>query len=99
MNENRVIIILIIPQKIACFVTLTKNAHIDKYKHFRYGGRFDGKITFSCPSGGFGCNVIVLCVDMSSCINADNKKKDILIYGEGPMKELNDLTLIAEKKY
>ena len=35
---------------------------------------------------------------MSSCVHLDNKKKDFLIYGEGPMKGLNGLTLTADKK-
>ena len=32
-------------------------------------------------------------------IHGDNKKKYILIIGEGPTRELADITLTAEKKY
>ena len=34
---------------------------------------------------------------MSSFVRVGNKKKDILILGEGPKLELDDITLIAEK--
>ena len=36
------------------------------------------------PGGGFGQNVIIFGVDMSSSVHVDNKKKDILILGKGP---------------
>ena len=36
---------------------------------------------------------------MSSSVHVDNKKKDILILGEGPTQRLDDTTLIVEKKY
>ena len=58
-------------------VKLTKNADIDKYKYFEYGIGFDTRETSSFPSGGFGCNVIIFGVDMSSSVPLDNKKKDI----------------------
>ena len=35
---------------------------------------------------------------MSSSIHVDNKKKDILILGEGPSKGLDGTTLTEEKK-
>ena len=57
------------------------------------------KGTFSFPTGGFGKNVIIFEADMSSSVHVDNKKKDILILGEGPTQELDDITLTAEKKY
>ena len=36
---------------------------------------------------------------MSSSVHVDNKGKDILILGEGPTQELNDMTSTAEAKY
>ena len=36
---------------------------------------------------------------MSSSVHVDNRKKYILILGEGPTKGLDDTTLTAEKKY
>ena len=36
---------------------------------------------------------------MSSSVHVDNKKKNILILGEGPTQGLDNTTLIAEKKY
>ena len=67
-------------------VKLNKNADIDKYKYSGYGIRFDKGGSFSFSTGGFGCDV-------------DNKKKDILILGEGLTQGLDDATLNAEKDY
>ena len=58
-------------------VKLTKNDNFDKYKYSGYGIGFDRRGTFSFPSGGFGCNVVIVGVDMSFSVHADNKKKDI----------------------
>ena len=65
-------------------VTLTKNIDIDKYGYSGYGIGLDRRSSFSFPSGGFGQNVIIFGVDMSSSAHIDNKKKDILILGKGP---------------
>ena len=77
-------------------VTLTKNADIEKYKYSGYGIGFDRRSSFSFPSGGFGQNVLIFGVDMSSSIHTDNKKKDILVLGRGPTQGLES-TLTAEK--
>ena len=79
-------------------VTLTKNADIDKYKYSGYGIGFDRRGSFSFPGGGFGQNVIIFGVDMSSSAHIDNKKKDILVLGKGPTQGLEH-TLTAEKMY
>ena len=47
----------------------------------------------------FGRNVINFGVDTSSSVHVDNKKKNILIFGEGPTWRLDDTTLTAKKKY
>ena len=39
--------------------TLTKNADINKYKISGYGIGFDGRSSFSFPSGGFGQNILI----------------------------------------
>ena len=57
------------------------------------------KGTFSFPTGGFGKNVIIFGADMSFSVHVDNKKKDILMLGEGPTQGLDDATLTAEKMY
>ena len=62
-------------------VKSTKNVDIDSYKYSGYGIGLDRRGTFSFPSGGFGYNVIIFGVDMSSSVNVDNKKKDNLILG------------------
>ena len=46
-----------------------------------------------------GKNVISFGVDMSSPMHIDNKKKDILIFGIGPTKGLDDTTLTVQAKY
>ena len=70
-------------------VRLVKNADIDKCKYSGYGTRFDMKETFSFPNGGFGKNVIIFKVDMSSSVYFDNEKKDILFLGKGPTQGLD----------
>ena len=46
-----------------------------------------------------GGDVIISGADMSSSVHIDNKNKDILILGEGPVQGLDDSTLIAEAIY
>ena len=57
------------------------------------------KRDFSFSTGGFGKNVIMFGVDMSSSAHVENKKKYILILGEGPTQGLDDTTLTVETKY
>ena len=92
---------MILLQKIHLFgaACLTKNADIEKFKYSGYGIQFDTKGTISFPSGGFGKNVIVFGVDMSSSVRVDYKKKDILILCKGHTQGLDDRTLAAEKKF
>ena len=56
-------------------VTLTKNADIDKYGYSGYGIGFDRRESFSFPGGGYGQNVLIFGLDMSSSPHIDNKKK------------------------
>ena len=77
-------------------VSLTKNADINKYKYSGYGIGFDRKSMLSFPGGGFGQNIIIFGVDMSSSTKIDNRKKYIFIIGKGPMQGLEH-TLTAEK--
>ena len=79
-------------------VTLTKNADIDKYGYSGHEIGFDRRSSFSFPGGGFGQNVLIFGVDMSSSAHIDNKKKDILVLGKGPTQGLEH-TLTAEKMY
>ena len=58
-------------------VNLTKNTDIGKYQYSSYGIGFDRRSNFSFPNGGFGQNVIIFGVDMSSFAHVDNKKKDV----------------------
>ena len=52
------------------------------YKYSGYGIGFDSKGRFLFPDGSFAQNVIIFRADMSSFVNANGKKKDILILGE-----------------
>ena len=79
-------------------VTLTKNADIEKYGYSGFGIGFDRRSSFSFPGNGFGQNVLIFGVDMSSSCHIDNKKKNILVLGKGPTQGLEH-TLTAEKMY
>ena len=79
-------------------VTLTKNADIDKSKYSGYGFWFDRRSAFSFPGGGFGQNVLIFGVDMSSSAHIDNKKRRILVLAKGPTQGLEH-TWTAEKIY
>ena len=79
-------------------VTLTKNSDIEKCGYSDYGIGYDRRSSFSFPSGGFGQNILIFGVDMSSSPHIDNKKKDILVRGKGPTQGLEH-TLTAEKMY
>ena len=63
-------------------VALTKNADIEKYGYSGYGIGFDRRSSFSFPGVGFGQNVLIFGVDMSSSSHIDNKKKT-LVLGKG----------------
>ena len=79
-------------------VKLTKNADIDKYQYSGYSIGFDRKGSFSFPGGGFGKNVIIFGVDMSSSVHVDNKKQHFN-YWKGPTQGLGAHSLTAEKMY
>ena len=80
-------------------VKLTENGDIGNCKYSGYSVIFDRRGNISFPSGGFGGNVIIFEVDMSSSVHVDNKKEDISILVEGPTQGLNGTTLTAEKRY
>ena len=69
-------------------VTLTNNSNTDKYGYSGYGTGFDRRSSFSFPSGGFGQNVLIFGADMSSSAHIDNKRKDTLVLGKGPIQGL-----------
>ena len=69
-------------------VTLTNNSNTDKYGYSGYGIGFDRRSSFSFPSGGFGQNVLIFGVDMSSSAHIDNKGRDTLVLGKGPIQGL-----------
>ena len=77
---------------------LTVNADCDKYGHNGYGIGFDACSQFSLANGEWGKNVVIFGADSSSAACADNKKQDILVFGEGPTERLDDTTTATETK-
>ena len=60
---------------------------------------FDSRSLFSYPGFDRGKNVVIFGVDISSTVHIDNKKKDILVFGEGATQGLDDTTITTEAKY
>ena len=79
-------------------VTLTKNEDSDKYGYSVYRNGFDRRSSFSFPGGGFGQHVLIFGANMNSCVQIDNKKKDILVLQKGLTQGLEH-ALTAEKMY
>ena len=79
---------------------LTKNADFDNYKCSAYGIGFDacGSLLLSDASR-FHKNVIIFGTDMSSSGHVDNREKDVLIVGHGPVQRSDDTASNAEKAY
>ena len=66
-------------------IKLTMDDDLDKYKYSGNGTVIDAHIRFLLLHGsGFGKNVIIFAVDMSSFVHINNKKKDVSILGKGP---------------
>ena len=78
---------------------MIKNPDTDKYKYQGHGIRFDLCGIFSHPNGGDGKNVVILGVDMTNSKHANNKTKDVLVLGDGPIQKIDDTTIYAEKMY
>ena len=74
---------------------LDKKRRYWKIGYSGYGIGFDRRSAFSFPGGGFGQNLLIFGVDMSSSAHIDNKKKYILVIGKGPTQGLEH-TLTAE---
>ena len=76
-------------------IKLTKNADFGKYKYSEYSIGFHANRSFSLSNGGgFGKNVIMVGLDMSSLVHIGN---NILILGKVPKNDLDYTTLTAEK--
>ena len=59
-------------------VKLVKNAHPNIYTCSGYGIGFHVPSEFSLPDDSVGKNFVIFWVDMSSSVQIDNKKKNIL---------------------
>ena len=81
-------------------VNLTKNnADPHKYKYCGFGIGFDSLSEFSFTDGSMGKKVILFGGNRISSLHIDNRNRDILILGEGPIQGLDDVTLTGEAKY
>ena len=79
-------------------VSLTKYVDIDQCKYSGCGIGFHRKEEFSFGKG-FGRNCIILWVDMSSSVHANNKIRNILVLGKDFVQRLENTTINAEKLY
>ena len=79
-------------------VSLTKHVDIDQYKYSEYGVGFYRKGEFSFGNG-FGRNVIIFGVDMSSSVHTNNKTKNILVLGKDFVQGLKNTAIYSEKMY
>ena len=70
-------------------VTLTKNADPDIYTCSGYSIGFYSSPEFLFADGSFGKNIIILGADMRSYVHVDNKGKNLLIPGGGPIQVLD----------
>ena len=79
-------------------VSLTKHIDTDQYRYSGYGIRFDRK--GGCSFGkGFGRNVIILGVDMSSSVHdktCNNKTRSILVLDKDFIQGIDNTTIHAE---
>ena len=75
---------------------MAENKGVDRCIYSGYGSGFDRQFSLG---KGFGRNCIIFGVDMSSSVHPDDKKKDILILGEGTRQGQIATTYIAEKMY
>ena len=80
-------------------VKLTKISDPDNYWYNSYGIGFDACSQFLLPSGEFSKPVVIFGLGNSSSVHADNRKKDILVLGEGPTDGLHDTAITAETIY
>ena len=78
-------------------VSLTKHVDIDQYKYSGYGIGFDRNGEFSFGNNGFGRNVTIVRADMSSSVHANNKTKNILVFGKDFVQGLDNTKIYAEK--
>ena len=77
--------------------SLTKHSNICQYKYSGYGIGFDRKREFSFDSNGFGKNVIIFGVDMSSFVHANVRTKNISVLGTDFIQGSDNTAIYAKK--
>ena len=79
-------------------VKLTNNADPGKYEYSGYSIGFDACSQFLLSNGEWGKDDVILGVDNSSSIHADNRKKCIVVLGKGLTDGLDDATVTTKAK-
>ena len=80
-------------------VTLSKNADPNKYGYSGYIIGLDGLSIFSLSNNEWSKNVAIFGVKNISSMYADNREKDTLVLGKGPVGRLDDTAITAEDRY
>ena len=80
-------------------VKLTKNTDPNNCSYSGYGIGFDSPSHFSYPNCDWNKNATIFGVDDNSAAHINNKKKDILVLGDGITKGLDDTIIMAKAKY
>ena len=78
---------------------LSNNANPDKYYYSGYGTGFGSRSLFSYPCFNGGKTVVIFWLSNGSLVYIDEKRKDILVLGEGLTQGLDGTTTKAEAKY
>ena len=72
---------------------------VDKSCHSGYDIGFDSRGSFTHPSGGYGRNVIIFGADLNSSTHANNKTRNVLVFGKDFIQGIEGTTIYAEKMY
>ena len=77
---------------------IVKSCDKENWVYSGYGIPFDGKSTWSFGND-YAKNVVIFGVDNSSSSDADNRKNNFLLLGEGPIYGINKSFGSPEKKF
>ena len=80
-------------------IKLNKKADPDKYSYSGYYIGLGYCSLFSLPNFDWGKNTIIFGVDNSLSVHIDNKKKYILVLGDGQTQGLDDTTITGDAKF
>ena len=75
---------------------LTRNVDPGKYGYSSFAIGFDTHSEFLLPDGEFGKNIVVVDVDSSLSVHADNRKQDILVLISAADNRKKDILVLGE---